>query len=175
LAIAGNDTPIAHARKAPRRWRRLLLPALVLVVAMPLLLMALLVLLLYVPPVQHAVRCVLCARLGTRVEPQRPHLRFPLGLLLKGLYVEDQQGDTLLYAGELRTRAGLRKLLGGEPQLRYGHGCTHQVRTSGAAGPARHKRLPAGHQCGGPPTTRDGPPSNTSAPYSSTTFSSELW
>lgn len=101
-------------RSRPRLWLRWLVGLLLL----PFLLVAIVVVLLYVPPVQHFVRGkaveVLSERLGTRVELERLHLRFPLGIKLKGLYVEDQQGDTLLYAGTLRTRAGLRKLLGGE-------------------------------------------------------------
>lgn len=95
-------------------WLRWLIGLLLL----PIFLVGFAVVLLYVPPVQDAVRAravqVLSERMGTRVELDRLHLRFPLGVSLKGLYVEDQRGDTLLHARELRTRAGLRKLLRGE-------------------------------------------------------------
>ncbi len=85
---------------------------------LPFLLVALAVLLLYIPPVQHFVRGkavdILTERIGTKVELERFHLRFPLGVRLKGLYVEDQIGDTLLYAGQVKTSAGLRELIGGK-------------------------------------------------------------
>jgi translocation and assembly module TamB len=117
LAPITPDTPAAKPEKPTRNRRRLWLRWLIGLLLLPFLLVALVLLLLYVPPVQHFVRGkavdILTERIGTRVELERFHLRFPLGVRLKGLYVEDQQGDTLLYAGRINTRVGLRKLIGG--------------------------------------------------------------
>lgn len=119
LSNSSSDTDAAQPPEKPLRnklrpWLRRLVGLLLL----PFPLIGLVVLLLYVPPIQHAVRGkavrYLSERIGTKVELERLHLRFPLGLQLKGLYLEDEQGDTLLHAGELRTRVGLRKLLGGQ-------------------------------------------------------------
>jgi hypothetical protein len=87
----------------------------VALLALPFVLVLTALLLLYLPPVQHQVRGALvgfvAGRTGTTVELERLHLRFPLGVRLKGLYVADQQGDTLLHAGEISARVGLRALL----------------------------------------------------------------
>src|SRR5690606_18528741 len=79
------------------------------------------VLLLYLPAVQDRVRSGLVGwaseRTGTTIELHRLHLRFPLGLRLHGLFVADQQGDTLLHAGEVSVQVGARALLGRRIQL----------------------------------------------------------
>src|SRR5690606_31601407 len=49
---------------------------------------------------------------GTPVQLERIALRFPLGVSISGLLVHQQNGDTLLYAGGIRTRASLTALLG---------------------------------------------------------------
>lgn len=88
---------------------------------LPVLLLVLAVLLLYLPAVQDRVRSGLVGwaseRTGTTIELHRLHLRFPLGLRLHGLFVADQQGDTLLHAGEVSVQVGARALLGRRIQL----------------------------------------------------------
>ncbi len=87
----------------------------------PFVLLALVGVLLYLPPVQDFVRGkavgFLRDKTGAEVQLERLALRFPIGITLKGFYVGDQQGDTLLYAGTVRTRAGLRALLNQRIQL----------------------------------------------------------
>ena len=85
------------------------------------MLLALVAGLLYVPAVQHIVRgkavTFLHDKTGAEVQLERLALRFPVGLALKGLYVGDAHGDTLLYAGTVRARVGLRALLQQRIQL----------------------------------------------------------
>lgn len=81
----------------------------------PLLLLVLVAVLLYVPPVQDFVRGkavgFLSKKIGTEVRLEHLALRFPVGVSLDGLYVEDQQGDTLLSAGSLKARLSVSGLL----------------------------------------------------------------
>ncbi len=118
LPKTASDTLAAKAEKPKRNRRRLLWRLLVGIVLLPFVLVAIALVLLYVPTVQNAVRgkavSMLSEKLGTRVELDRFHLRFPLGVRLEGLYVEDLRGDTLLYAGHVGARAGLLKLIGGK-------------------------------------------------------------
>lgn len=87
----------------------------------PLVLLAVVGVLLYLPPVQDLVRGkavnFLRKKTGAEVQLERLALRFPIGLTLKGLYVGDQHGDTLLYAGIVRSRASLTALLDQRIQL----------------------------------------------------------
>ena len=77
--------------------------------------MGLIAVLIYVPPVQDLLRgkavTFLKEKTGTEVQLSHLALRFPIGVTLEGLYVEDQQGDTLLYAGTVKSRVGLMALL----------------------------------------------------------------
>ncbi|HMC97705.1 MAG TPA: hypothetical protein VKG92_08635, partial [Flavobacteriales bacterium] len=80
----------------------------------PFVLLAIIALLIYLPPVQNTVRgrvvSYLEAKTGTTVRLDHLNLRFPLGLTLEGLFVADEQGDTLLHAGSLKAQVALRAL-----------------------------------------------------------------
>jgi translocation and assembly module TamB len=116
LSKPSSDTDAAQPKKARRNKRRVLLRVLFGLLLLPFLLVAIAVILLYLPPIQNVVRGkavdFLTDKIGTVVTLESLHLRFPLGVKLEGLYVEDQRGDTLLYAGDVRTRVGLRALFG---------------------------------------------------------------
>ncbi len=87
----------------------------------PVLLLAICVLLVYVPPVQDLFRSravnYLAGRTGTTVRLARLRLTFPLDLRLEGLFVADEQGDTLVHAERLRTSVELLPLLDGRLRL----------------------------------------------------------
>ncbi|MFZ1666747.1 MAG: hypothetical protein WAU08_15175, partial [Flavobacteriales bacterium] len=78
-------------------------------------LLALIAVLIYVPPVQHFLRGkavgFLEKEIGTPVQVGHLALRFPVGIGLEGVLIHQQNGDTLLYAGSLKTRASLTALL----------------------------------------------------------------
>lgn len=101
-----------NAVRAPL-WRRGL-RALALLVVVPIALLALVAVLLYVPAVQDLVRgratAFLSERIGTPVKLDRLALRFPIGLTLQGVYIEDLKGDTLVHAGELQARVAFMGL-----------------------------------------------------------------
>ena len=105
------------AAPPPRTGRRLLRRWLVRLVLLPVLVLAFLLILVYVPPVQQLIKgravSFLASKTGTRVELERLRIRFPLDVTLEGLFLADLQGDTLLYAGRLHTQAGPRDLLRG--------------------------------------------------------------
>ncbi|MEZ4739783.1 MAG: hypothetical protein R2818_10645 [Flavobacteriales bacterium] len=111
------DTPEEASPKPPRNWRRLLRKAALRLLLLPVLVVAFLLLLLYLPPVQQFIRgqavSYISQRTGTKVTLDRLRIGFPLDLRLEGLFLADQQGDTLLHAEHLRANAGLRALLGG--------------------------------------------------------------
>ena len=66
-------------------------------------LLALVFVLLFLPPVQdfltHKAEDFLSKKLTTKVEVETIRLSLPLGLSINGLYIEDLEQDTLLYAG----------------------------------------------------------------------------
>ena len=80
----------------------------------PLLLLLFVAVAIYIPPVQNLIRSkavtFLKDKIGTEVQLGHFALRFPIGVSLEGLYVEGQDGDTLLYAGEVKARLGLTAL-----------------------------------------------------------------
>lgn len=82
---------------------------------LPFVLVLLVGVALYIPAVQDVVReravAFLHEKLGTEVALEEFSLRFPLGVSVKGLYVEDLSGDTLVRAGELKARVSLSGLL----------------------------------------------------------------
>jgi hypothetical protein len=115
LSKPSSDTDAAQPKKARRNKRRVLLRVLFGLLLLPFVLVTIAIVLLYLPPIQNVVRGkaveFLTEKTGTVVTLESLHLRFPLGVKLEGLYVEDQRGDTLLYAGDVRTRLGLRALM----------------------------------------------------------------
>ncbi|WP_338815030.1 translocation/assembly module TamB domain-containing protein [Bernardetia sp. Wsw4-3y2] len=66
-------------------------------------LLALVFVLLFLPPVQdfltHKAEDFLSKKLTTKVDVETIRLSLPLGLSINGLYIEDLEQDTLLYAG----------------------------------------------------------------------------
>jgi hypothetical protein len=84
-------------------------------VLLPVALLALIAVLIYVPPVQNILRGkavgFLEKEIGTPVQVGHLALRFPIGIGLEGVLIHQQNGDTLLYAGSLKTRASLTALL----------------------------------------------------------------
>jgi hypothetical protein len=84
-------------------------------ILLPFILLAVVAVLIYVPPVQNFLRkkavSILAEKTGADVRLEHLALRFPIGLSLEGLFVGDQQGDTLLYAGTLKARLGMRALM----------------------------------------------------------------
>lgn len=82
---------------------------------LPFLLLALVAVLVYLPPVQKILRTKAVSfledKIGTPVQVEHLALRFPIGISLDGVLIHQQNGDTLLYAGSLKTRASLTALL----------------------------------------------------------------
>lgn len=103
------------------RWKRRLRRVLLWALLLPAVLLALLVLLIYLPPVQNVLRSkaigFLEQKIGSTVRLDHFALRYPVGVALEGLLLFDQQGDTLLYAGELKADLSLSALIGGRIHL----------------------------------------------------------
>ena len=96
-----------------------------IVAAVPVVLFVLLLVLLYLPPVQKravgmAARYASDAT-GMDIRVGRVRLGFPLDLRLQQVAVRDSVGDTLVAVGELRTGVALLPLLRGEVQVRTVH------------------------------------------------------
>lgn len=83
----------------------------------PILLFAVLMALLYVPPIQHFLQRQVTERLsassGYHISLERIDLRFPFNLLVRGACVTRAEGDTLLTLGSLNTRIEILPLLKG--------------------------------------------------------------
>ncbi len=79
------------------------------------LILALGLLLIQLPGVQDFARSrtihYLEKKLGTEVQVEKIRFRLPRHYLIEGVYLEDQQGDTLLYAGTLEVGLELNHLL----------------------------------------------------------------
>lgn len=91
------------------------------IVGSVVLLLVLVALLIQIPPVQNwltgkAVSFVK-DRIGTEVSIGGLAIGFPKSIVIKGVYLEDQQGDTLLYAGRLSVDTDLWALTRKEIQL----------------------------------------------------------
>jgi translocation and assembly module TamB len=99
------------------RWRvvRKLLRGLLWLIVAPFLLLALVAILIYLPPVQNMLRAQVIGflekKIGRPVQLEHLALRYPLGLSLEGLYVQDQNGDTLFFSGSLKARVSVSALL----------------------------------------------------------------
>lgn len=80
-----------------------------------LLLFVVLVILIQIPSVQNKIKDqaiqYLEGKIGTKVALQRIEIGFPKKIVVKGLYLESQQQDTLLYAENLAVDISLFKLL----------------------------------------------------------------
>ena len=79
------------------------------------LLFVLIALLIQLPAVQtkltgYAISFV-SSKTHTRVALQKISISFPKSLILQGLYLEDLQKDTLLFAGEVKVNLAFRDLL----------------------------------------------------------------
>lgn len=100
--------------RARRTTKQRLLRWTLVVLLLPVVLVFLLGVALYIPAVQNMVRGkavgFLQEKLGTEIGLEELVLRFPLGLSIKGLHLADQQGDTLVHAGELKARISLTGL-----------------------------------------------------------------
>ncbi len=110
----GSSTGMSTSPQLGRKRRTWLRVVLGLILT-PFLLLAAVALLLYLPSVQNLVRTKAIAflekKIGTPVQLDHLALRYPLGLRLEGLRVQDQQGDTLLYAGSLNAHVVMSELL----------------------------------------------------------------
>ena len=95
--------------------RRTLLRVFLWLTLAPFLFIAVIAGLIYLPPVQNLLRSraidFLERKIGTPVQLGHLALRYPLGLSLDGLYVQGQNGDTLLFAGSLKARVAMSALM----------------------------------------------------------------
>ncbi len=121
LSAPPSDTDVAKPTKARRKWLRWLLRATIKLVIVVIVLVILAIVLLYLPPVQNMIRgkavSFLEEKTGTAVRLESLQVHFPLDLVLEGLYMEDEHGDTLLCAQHVGTSVGLRALLNGRISL----------------------------------------------------------
>src|SRR5688572_16760637 len=91
------------------------------VVGSVILLLVLVALLIQLPAVQLKLTqkavAFLEEKIGTEVSLEGIRISFPKSIVLEGLYLEDQQGDTLLYAGRFLVNTDLWALTRNEVQL----------------------------------------------------------
>ncbi|MEX1238583.1 MAG: translocation/assembly module TamB domain-containing protein [Cyclobacteriaceae bacterium] len=91
------------------------------VVGSVILLLVLVALLIRIPAVQLKLTqkavAFLEEKIGTKVSLEGIRISFPKNIVLEGLYLEDQQGDTLLYAGKFSVNTDLWALTRNEVQL----------------------------------------------------------
>jgi translocation and assembly module TamB len=80
-----------------------------------LFLLVLVIVLIQIPSVQnkivHAATSFVSSKTNARVEIEHISISFPGTIVIQGLFVEDQQQDTLLYAGTAKVNMAFRKLL----------------------------------------------------------------
>lgn len=85
------------------------------------LLLVVVALLIQIPAVQLKLTqkavSIVEEKIGTEVTLEGIRVGFPKSIVLEGLYLEDQQGDTLLYAGKLSVDTDLWALTRNEIQL----------------------------------------------------------
>lgn len=86
-----------------------------------ILLLVAIALLIQVPAIQLKITreaiSFLENQIGTEVSLGRIHIAFPKDIMLEGIYLEDQQGDTLLYAGKFSINTDLWALTKKEIRL----------------------------------------------------------
>lgn len=91
------------------------------VIASVIALLIVVALLIQIPAVQLKLTqkavSFLEGKIGTDVSLEGIHISFPKNIVLEGLYLEDQKGDTLLYAGKLTVNTDLWALTRNEIQL----------------------------------------------------------
>ncbi len=93
------------------------------IISVILFLLILVYILIQIPAVQNFAKNKVVAyiegKIKTKVSADRLSIAFPKQVVLKGVYFEDQQKDTLLFAKELRVDIALFKLLGNEVNINY--------------------------------------------------------
>lgn len=108
-----EELPVSNKK---RRWGRVVL----WVLLTPILLFSLLMVLLYVPPVQNLIRQkateIASEATGMNISVQRIDLRFPLNLLVRGVKVV-QHPDTILDMQQLNVRVQAWPLLKGQIEI----------------------------------------------------------
>lgn len=81
---------------------------------LPVILLILVAILIYVPPIQNFLRgkavTFLHEKTGTNVSLDHFNLRFPIGLTLEGFHMDDLQGDTLVHVGALKANVSMSSL-----------------------------------------------------------------
>ncbi len=91
------------------------------IIASFILLLAAIALVIQIPAVQLKLTrkavTFLERRIGTKVALEGIRIGFPKNILLEGIYLEDQKGDTLLYAGKISVNTDLWALTRKEIQL----------------------------------------------------------
>ncbi|MEO7767444.1 MAG: translocation/assembly module TamB, partial [Ferruginibacter sp.] len=84
-------------------------------------LVLLIYILIQVPAVQNFARKKVVSylenKIHTKVQIAKLSLDFPKRLVLKGVYLEDQKKDTLLYGGELKVDIALLKLINSKVEI----------------------------------------------------------
>lgn len=87
-----------------------------------IMLIVLVALLIRIPAVQQKLTqkaiSVLQKKIGTDVALKSIYIGFPKNIILEGIYLEDQKGDTLLYAGKLSIDTDMWALLRNEINLK---------------------------------------------------------
>ncbi|HEY6435267.1 MAG TPA: AsmA family protein, partial [Ignavibacteriaceae bacterium] len=106
------------------------------VLASLLFLLITLILLVRLPAIQNKITqkavSFLESKIGTEVQLEHIFISFPKKIVLKGLYLEDQSKDTLLYAGELSVDTDLWGLLQNQLELNVVEltNCTASIKRS---------------------------------------------
>ncbi|HEX8040380.1 MAG TPA: hypothetical protein VF490_14580, partial [Chryseosolibacter sp.] len=91
------------------------------IVASILAIFLIIVLVIRIPAVQLKLTrkavAYLEKKIGTKVSLESIRISFPKDIVLEGIYLEDQKGDTLLYAGKFSINTDLWALTRNEIQL----------------------------------------------------------
>jgi hypothetical protein len=126
-------------KKHRKSWPRRIAKVLLWLVLLPVILVLLVGILVYVPPIQDLIRgkavAFLQEKTGTNVSLEHFNLRFPAGLTLEGFHIDDLKGDTLLHVGALKADVSLssiwqKKIVIGSVSLEGGRANISQNRDS---------------------------------------------
>ncbi len=97
------------------KYLKRIVKTILLVVTGFVLMLILLILIVRIPAVQNKVAGYTTAfvskKTHTRVELKNIRITFPKTVVVEGLYLEDHQGDTLLFAGKMKIHMALRNLI----------------------------------------------------------------